>query len=263
MKMKKGLVTLLIVALMIALVGCNSNETTENGEGQGKNTDKRTLTVATSADFPPFETIDTKGEIVGFDIDLIKEIGKELDAEIAFKNMEFNGIIAAIQTGKADLAISGLSVDKERVKKVNFSDSYYETSQTIVVKKDTIGLATMDDVKGLTVGSQLGSSSDDVISTFDGIEVKKYNKVTDAIQDLKNGRIEAVIVEDSIAEAFVQKNDELEIVIPEGLNTEDQPFAIAIPKEDEKLLKEVNTALQAIKDSGKYDELVAKWFTFE
>ena len=151
MKMKKGLITLLIVALMIALVGCNSNETTEKEEGQGENTSKRTLTVGTSADFPPFETIDTKGEIVGFDIDLVKEIGKELDAEIVLENTEFSGLVAAVQTGKIDLAISGMSVDKERAKKVNFSDPYYEAYQTLVVKSDSEGIKNMDELTGKIV----------------------------------------------------------------------------------------------------------------
>lgn len=259
MKMKKRLITLLIVALMIALVGCNSNTATEKEEGQGENTQKRTLTVGTSADFPPFETIDTQGEIVGFDIDLVKEIGKELDAEIVLQNTEFSGLVAAVQTGKIDLAISGMSVDEERAKKVNFSDPYYEAYQTLVVKSDSEDIKNMDQLKGKVVGSQLGTTSDDVIMTFDEIEVKKYNKATDAIQDLKNGRINAVIIEDSIASEFVAKNSELKVVTPEGLNTETVPFAMALPKDSDDLLKEVNAALQSIKESGKYDELLSKW----
>jgi polar amino acid transport system substrate-binding protein len=267
--MKKGLMVLLIFVLIFGLIGCSSEapEETEEQEQAGEQTEEQeeveTLKVGTSADFPPFENhevIDGEDTIVGFDIDLINEIGKEIGVEIEIEDMDFNGLVAAVQSEKIDMAIAGMAPDEERKEKVDFSDPYYYASQTILVKEDAEELTNMDQLKGKQVGSQLGTTSDDVISEFEGVEVKKFNKVNDAVLDLKNGRLDAVILEDSIADAYVEKNPELKVVVPEGLNEGEDPFAIALPKGNEELLNKVNDALQKIKDSGKYDELISKWF---
>ena len=254
MNMKKGFIILLAIGLIFAVVGCNDSGDVSSA------LDKDTLIVGTSADFPPFENVDENGDIVGFDIDLIQEIGKELGKEIKIENMDFNGIVGAVQTDKVDIAISGITADEERGKKVNFSDPYYESSQAILVREDDEGSNSMDDLSGKLVGSQLGSTSDDVIMEYEDIENKKYNKANDAVLDLTNGRLDAVIIEHSIAQAFVDNNEGIKVIVPEGLNTEKELLAIALPKDDEELLNKVNEALASIKDSGKYDELFNKWF---
>lgn len=260
--MKKGIFIVFILLLLVAFVGCSNNEGQEQGEnGDTPKEAKETLVVGTSPDFPPFENIDENGEIVGFDIDLINEIAKEMDREVELKSMDFNGIVTAVQTGKIDLGISGLTANDERKEKVGFSEPYYYASQALLVKEEDKSIESMDALKGEVVGSQLGSTSDDVIMEFKEIEAKQYNKVTDAVLDLKNGRIKAVIVEDSIAKAFDEKNEDVSMIVPENLNEEEEPFAIAVPKEEEELLKEINEALASIRESGKYDELFEKWFS--
>lgn len=271
--MKKGLLTLFILVLMVGLVGCSGGEEqpTEKepatgeeqvAEGQEEtDASNGTLTVATSADFPPFEYIeivDGKDQIVGFDIDLMKEIGKELGKEVKIENMTFDGIVAAVQTGKVDIGISGLNPEPEREEKVNFSDPYYYASQALLVKEEDGDITSMDQLEGKVVGSQIGSTSDQVISEFEGVEVKKYDLVPDAVQDLNNERIDAVVVEDAIAAEMVNEMEGLKVVIPEELKADAQPFGIIMPKEEEELLNDVNTALQNIIDSGKYDELTEK-----
>ena len=263
--MKKGMFTLLIIVLMIAFVGCNSAQGTEGqGEESQQSQGKDTLVVGTSADFPPFEShevVEGKDMIVGFDIDLLNEIAKELDVDIKIEDIDFNGLVAAVQTGKIDMAISGMTPKPDRLEKVDFSDSYFKASQALLVKKGIAkDIDSMDRLKGKIVASQLGTTSDDVISSFEGIEVKKYNRTNDAVLDLNNGRVEAVIIEDTIAKAYVDKNPGIESVIPEDLNEEEEPFAIALPKGEKELLDKINGALKNIKDSGKYDELVEKWF---
>jgi polar amino acid transport system substrate-binding protein len=218
--------------------------------------------VATSADFPPFEYIeivDGKDKIIGFDAELIQEIGKELGRDVQIENMTFDGIVAAVQTGKVDVAISGINPTPDREKKVNFSDPYYYASQTLLIKKDTQEITNMDQLKGKTVGSQIGSTSDQVISKFKDVNVKKYDLVNDAILDLNNGRIDAVVLEDSIASTFAKRNQDLKVVVPEELKVDAQPFGIVMSKKEENLLRDINTALQKIIDSGKYDELVKKY----
>ncbi|RBP46861.1 basic amino acid ABC transporter substrate-binding protein [Garciella nitratireducens] len=268
MKIKKSILSLLIFIFMIGVIGCSNGseiskeENLKQKKGEGMQSSQEVLKVATSPDFPPFEYIeivDGKDKIVGFDAELIQEIGKELGKEVQMENMTFDGIVAAVQTGKVDMAISGMNPSPDREKKVNFSDPYYYASQTLLVKKDIKDIKNMEALKGKTIGSQIGSTSDQVISQFKGINVKKYNLVNDAILDLNNDRIDAVILEDSIASEFAKQNQELKVIVPEELKLDAEPFGIVISKEREQLLKDVNQALEQVIDSGKYDALVEKY----
>ncbi len=274
MKLKKGFFTLLILIFMVTPIGCSGNQTSKEDE-KAKETltqeqttqqepkgNAKNLIVATSADFPPFEyheIIAEKDAITGFDIELIQEIGKELGMKVKIEDMSFDGVISSVETGKADLGISGISYTEERTEKVDFSDPYYYSAQTILIKKDAEEITTMGQLKGKVVGSQLATTSDDVISSFEGVRVKKYDKVNDAILDLNNGRIDAVIVEDAIATEFAKDYQELKVVVPKGLNTEKVPMAIAFPKGQEELVKDVNEVLQTLKDSGKLNKLIEKY----
>ena len=166
--------------------------------------------------------------------------------------MDFNGLVTTVQSDKIDLAIAGMTPDDDRREKVDFSDPYFYASQTILVKEEVKDeYASMDDMVGKIVGSQLGTTSDDVISEFEGVEVKKYNKVNDAVLDLNNGRLDAVILEDSIADAYVERNPGLVVIVPEGLNEGEEPFAIALAKGQDELLNDINQALQKIKTPVK------------
>lgn len=248
--MKKGLILLLTFLLVFSMAGCAT-----------KSTD--TLKVGTSADFPPFENIevvDGKEEIVGFDVDLMKEIAKELNIQVEFENITFNGLVDSVKTNKIDIAISGMNPDPDRLEKVNFSDPYYYASQTILVKSDTEDIEEIEQLIGKTIGSQLGSTSDDAISEYEaeGVEVKKYDLVTDAVQDLKNGRIYGVVVEDAIAGELVNRNEGIKMVVPEEFKVDSEPFGIVVSKENNELLEKINKALKSIIDSGKYDELLKK-----
>lgn len=272
--MKKGLMVLLIFVLIFGLIGCSTEapeETEEQEEQTGEETEEQadeeqeieTLKVGTSADFPPFESmdiVDGKDVIVGFDIDLVNEIAKELNMEVEVENITFDGLVDAVKTNKINMAISGMNPTPDRLEKVNFSDPYYYASQTILVKEDAEDIVKMEELNGKIVGSQLGSTSDDVISEYedDGVEVKKYDLVPDAVQDLKNGRIDGVIVEDAVAGELVNEIEGIKVVIPEEFKVDAEPFGIVLSKENEELLEKVNNALKSIIDSGKYDELLKK-----
>lgn len=256
--MKKLLMVLLAFMLVFTLIGCSTEADDDAGQENGV-----TLKVGTSADFPPFEYIeivDGEDVIAGFDIDLMKEIGKELNMEVEFENITFDGLVDAVNTNKIDLAISGMNPTPKRLKKVNFSDAYYYASQTLLVKDDAEDITTVEQLDGKIIGSQLGSTSDDVISEYeaDGVEVKKYDLVPDAVQDLKNGRIDGVIVEDAIAGEMVNQIDGIKMVVPEEFKVDAEPFGIVLSKENEDLLEKVNAALKSIIESGKYDELLKK-----
>lgn len=224
--------------------------------------DKGTIVMGTSPDYPPYENIDAKhnGEIVGLDIDIAKYIAAQLGYKLEFAPMDFNGLIAALQTGRVDFVMSAMSVTEERKQNVDFSSTYYIARNTIVSKKNT-PFKTEKDLEGKTVGTQLGSTQDIYAETLQGVELKKLNRIPDLIQELKMGRIDAVIVEDAVAIEMTSANPELmQSFLP--LSSEENGYAIAFPK-GSTLVESFNGVLEEMKASGEIDKIVDKWFAEE
>jgi len=219
------------------------------------------LVVAVSGDMPPFEfhiTDQGQDQIVGFDIDLIHMVSQELGKTIEIKDMDFNAIIPSLHSGRADLAISSMTPTEERMKSVAFSDAYYG-AVVGVLSKDMTGEISADNLVGKRIGVQLGSSHEFVLKQIkaDGhdFEIVSLNKLGELVQDLKVGRIQAVIMEVVTAEKFIEANPEISL---SNLKGYDVGFAIALPKES-KWLDPVNAALKKLKESGKIAPLVEKW----
>ncbi|WP_293720510.1 basic amino acid ABC transporter substrate-binding protein [uncultured Cetobacterium sp.] len=215
------------------------------------------LYVGTDAtEFPPFEYIEN-GEIKGFDIDLIKEIGKILNKEIVLKNIQFDGLIPALQTGKLDVIIAGMTVTAEREKNINFSNPYYTSKQLLIVNKNST-LSTLESLKGHKVGVVLGCTGD-VIATEMGnsITLYRYNTTSESIMALNANKIDAVILDSEPAKNFVKNNSNLKYIDNE-LAKED--YAIAVGKQNLTLVKNINTALETLKSNGTFKKLNKKYF---
>lgn len=215
------------------------------------------LYVGTDAtEFPPFEYIEN-GEIKGFDIDLIKEIGKILNKEIVLKNIQFDGLIPALQTGKLDAIIAGMTVTAERKKNINFSNPYYTSKQLLIVNKNST-LSTLESLKGHKVGVVLGCTGD-VIATEMGnsITLYRYNTTSESIMALNANKIDAVILDSEPAKNFVKNNSNLKYIDNE-LAKED--YAIAVGKQNLTLVKNINTALETLKSNGTFEKLNKKYF---
>lgn len=215
------------------------------------------LYVGTDAtEFPPFEYIEN-GEIKGFDIDLIKEIGKILNKEIVLKNIQFDGLIPALQTGKLDVIIAGMTVTAEREKNINFSNPYYTSKQLLIVNKNST-LSTLESLKGHKVGVVLGCTGD-VIATEMGnsITLYRYNTTSESIMALNANKIDAVILDSEPAKNFVKNNSNLKYIDNE-LAKED--YAIAVGKQNLTLVKNINTALETLKSNGTFEKLNKKYF---
>ncbi len=215
------------------------------------------LYVGTDAtEFPPFEYIEN-GEIKGFDIDLIKEIGKILNKEIVLKNIQFDGLIPALQTGKLDAIIAGMTVTAEREKNINFSNPYYTSKQLLIVNKNST-LSTLESLKGHKVGVVLGCTGD-VIATEMGnsITLYRYNTTSESIMALNANKIDAVILDSEPAKNFVKNNSNLKYIDNE-LAKED--YAIAVGKQNLTLVKNINTALETLKSNGTFEKLNKKYF---
>jgi len=230
--------------------------------GSGGNTaaeQDKTLTMATSADYPPYEFIRTEGgseEIVGFDIDIARAIAEELGYEVEITNIDFNGLIPALQAGRADFVMAGMTPTEERKQNVDFSSVYYEARNTIVTRQGS-GLNTADSLAGKKVGVQLGSIQEGVAKEIQGANVVPLNRINEIIQELKAGRIDAAIIEDTVAAGYIEANPDLEfnVIANEG----EAGSAIAFPK-GSPLRDEFEPVLQQMIESGEINDLVNKWF---
>lgn len=217
------------------------------------------LTMVTSADYPPYEFRNTatgKNEIIGFDVDIAKRISQELGFQLEIKDTDFNGLIPALQANRADFVMAGMTPTPERQKNVDFSDTYYEAKNTIVAKKGS-NLQKPEDLAGKKVGVQLGSIQEKEAKKFKDVKISSLNKTSEIIQEIKAYRINAAIIEDTIAKGFIANNPDLEFnTIP---NTEASGSAIAFPK-GSKRVEDFNRVLKQMKESGELEALVKKWF---
>ncbi|WP_442950972.1 ABC transporter substrate-binding protein/permease [Paenibacillus sp. GSMTC-2017] len=224
--------------------------------------EKGTIVMGTSPDYPPYENVDAKnnGEIVGLDIDIAKHIATKLGYKLEISSMDFNGLIASLQTERVDFVMSAMSVTEERKQNVDFSSSYYVARNTIVSKKSE-PLETESSLNGKVVGTQLGSTQDLYAETLTGVELKKLNRIPDLIQELKTGRIHAVIVEDAVAVEMIAANPDLVMNFVPASNVEDG-YAIAFPKGSAHV-EAFNGVLEEMKKNGELDAIVGKWFKEE
>ena len=225
--------------------------------------ESKVLVMATSADYPPYEFYDTAsggGEPIGFDIDIAKALTEKLGYTLEIEDMDFSGIIPALQGERVDFAMSGMTPTEERKQSVDFSQTYYDAQNTIVSAKDS-GLATYEDLAGKTVGVQLGSIQEgeakEKAETVAGIVIEPRNKISELTQEIKAGRLDAAIIEDTVAKGYVQNNPDLEFstVPTEG----ESGSAIAFPK-GSPIAAEFDQALTELKASGELDVLIKTWF---
>lgn len=255
MNFKKLVSVLLVAACVLAVTACGSKK--EDGDGEEKKDDNK-LVMATNAEFPPYEYREGD-DIVGIDADMAAAVAEELGMELEIEDMAFDSIIPAIQSGKADIGVAGMTVDPDRLENVNFSDTYAQASQVIIVKADS-EIAGPDDLEGKTIGVQLGTTGDIYASDIKDSTVEQYNKGFEAVQALTQGKIDAVVIDGEPAKEFVKEAEGLKI-LDEPLTEEE--YAIAIAKDNEELLEKVNKALASLKESGKLDEIVGKYITAE
>ena len=230
----------------------------ETPEGTDKS--KGTLVMATNAAFEPYEYVEG-GKIVGIDADLALAISDILGMELEIEDMEFDSIITAVSSGKADIGMAGMTVTEDRLKSINFSDSYTTSTQVIVVrngeKTDSTGksfVESVDDLANATIGVQLGTTGDIYVSDeFPDATIQQFNKGADAIQSLKQGKVDCVVIDKLPAESFVNLNKDLSILDEEFTN---EDYAIAIAKGNDELLADINAALAELKENGTMQKII-------
>jgi len=249
MKKMIGLVSLVFVA---ALSACTSNT--------------ETLVVLTSSGYAPYEMVDTSGKLTGFDIELMEAIAEEMGLEIVWKDVDFDGIVASLQSGKAEIAIAGLTPTDERRELVDFSDYYYqltsEVSNVFLFAGGNEDILHLEDFAGLVIGAQIGTVQATYLESIKeeyGFTVDLRATNTMIVEEIKAGRIDALMVEEDIANSIIKMSTALHKVVIESNFDMDNGNAIAFAK-GSNYVKEVNAALLVLKENGELDRLITKWF---
>ncbi len=256
-KYAKILSLALAVMLAVALfAGCSDNEGTPSANPSAATTNG-TLTMATEAGFPPYEFYEGE-KIVGIDAEIAAAIANKLGMELVIDDMDFDSTITAVQTGKADIAMAGMTVTEERKQSVNFSNSYATGVQVVLVTEGS-SVATLDDLEGKQIGVQQNTTGDIYATDDYGDEsIQRFARYADAVSALTTGKLDAIIMDNEPAKSFVAANDGLKILDTEYA-VED--YAIAIAKENTDLLEKVNNALKELTDDGTIANIVATYIS--
>ena len=270
----KKLLSLILALVMMLSVGmlasCDSgnksgNDATDtaastDGSAANEGEAKKTLVMATNATFPPYEFYDGES-IVGIDAEIAQAIADKLGMELKIEDMEFNSIINAVQNGSVDFGMAGMTVTEDRLKSVDFSDSYATGVQVVIVKEDS-DIASVDDLTGKKIGGQLSTTGDIYASDtpdnggFGEENVEKYSKGADAVIALTQGKVDAVIIDNEPAKEFVKANEGLKILETEFVS---EDYAIAFAKNNTELKDKVNTALNQLIKDGTVQKIIDKY----
>lgn len=254
MNFKKILFVGVTFLTTMGLVACSSSN---DSLAAIKKKDK--IVVATSPDYAPFEfqtLVDGKNKVVGADMDLAQAIADELGVKLEVSTMSFDNVLTSLQTGKADIAISGLAVTKEREKNFDFSDSYYDTKISLLVRKaDLDKYTSLDRFDGVKIAAQKGSIPETMVKE----QLPKANLISltnmgEAINELKNAQVEAVNVDEPVALSYVAQNDDLAIAKVALKTTDGDANAVALKKGNTELKDAVNKAIKKVRAENKYEE---------
>ncbi len=218
------------------------------------------IVVASDCTWPPMEYLDENKNIIGFGPDLVKEIAKVAGFEVEIKNTAWDGIFAGLAAGNYQAISSSVTITEERKATMDFSEPYVNAGQVLVVRKDTAGVSSLADLKGKKAGAQIGTTGAIEIGKVKGVELKTYDEVGLAFEDLANGNISGVVADSPISANFALQNpkfkDKLMIV---GKPFTDEWLGFAFKKGDTATQKLFNDGLAKVKASGKLDELAKKW----
>ena len=283
--MKKITALLLGTAMVLSLAACGgtpttSSETTSSStEGasssEAASTSEATaeaaatevttvepgkLTMSTNAAFPPYEMTDDNGNIVGIDVDVANAIAEKLGLELQVDDMDFDAALLAVQNGKSDIVMAGVTVTEDRQLVMDFTNSYATGIQVVIVPEDS-DIASLDDMSGKLIGVQRGTTGDIYCSDDFGEEnVIKYDDGLTAVQALNNGQVDCVVIDNAPAQEFVEANPGLKILDTEYAN---EDYAIGVAKGNTAMLDAVNGALAELKADGTLQSIVDQYISAE
>ena len=221
--------------------------------------EKKTIYVGTNAEFKPYEYLEGD-KIVGFDIELMEAMGKEMGYEIKWNNMTFDGLLPALQSKKIDVIIAGMTATPERKKFVNFSDPYFVSSQMIIVNTNdekSKDITSYESLPNHSVGVVLGYTGDVAVSKLENVDVQRFNGASEAIMSLKAKKVQAVVIDSEPAKNYVKNNKGLKLISTDIAKEE---YSIAVSKENKKLAEDINSAYKELVNDGTFEKLITKYF---
>ena len=226
---------ILVLVLVFSIVGCSAgdgSDASKDSEGKsGIDTMKRIedndkIIWGTNAAFAPFEMREGE-DVIGIDADIAQMIADELGVELVVEDMEFDSLMAALQSGKIDFIAAGFTVKPDREKQVTFTDTYFKAVQAVILQDSNDDIKSLDDLEGKKIGVQNGTTGDFEAEDIEGAEVIKFNNGIEAALDLKNGNIDAIIIDNLPAQMLIENNADLKILELDGA-FEDEEYAMEI-----------------------------------
>lgn len=251
------LVVLMALGLLLGVAGCGGG-----GEDAAKEESALVINAGSDAVYAPFEYQGDSGEVEGFDAELIKAIGEAVGIEVNVKHVDWDGLFPALQAGDINAVISAMTITDERKEVVDFSDPYFESGQIIAVKADS-KIATLQELAGKPVGVQQNTTGQYAMEKVEGVnvdDIKKYPTAPDALMNLQNGLVEAVVADAPVVLNYITTNPDCGLKTITSNDFEKEYYGIAINKGDEELLAKINEGLAKIKEDGTYDEIYKKYF---
>lgn len=248
---------MMLVLAVTALAGCGSNSAQKE--------ESKKIVVGLDDSFPPMGFKDEKNEIVGFDIDLAKEVAKRLGREVEFKAIDWNSKEAELKSGRVDILWNGLDITDKRKENMLFSEPYMDNRQIVFVAKNgKLSVASEADLAGKTIGTQSGGTTEEYFENKPELkssmkEVKYYPDYINAFMDLENGRLDAVVGDEIIGRYYISKHPDEIQAIDTVIGTVSQ-FGIAFRKDDQKLRDEVQKVFDEMKADGTVAKISEKWF---
>ena len=278
--MKKLLSVLLAAGMVFSVTACGassqSTASTDNGTAEAASAETASaetasgefttvtdgvLTMSTNAAFPPYEMTTDSGDFEGIDVEIAGAIADKLGLELQIDDMDFDAALLAVQQGKSDMVMAGVTVTDERKAVMNFPDSYANGIQSVIVPEDS-DIASIDDMEGKLIGTQAGTTGYIYCSDtpenggFGEDNVIAYDNGITAVQALMNGQVDCVVIDNAPAQEFVKANPGLKILDTEYAN---EDYAIGVNKDNTALLDAINGALAELKADGTVDAIVAKY----
>src|SRR6056297_608376 len=278
---KKIISIILVVIMMLTFVGCSQSSGGEpnqepNQEAEGeteepeepkeetkldKIKEKGVIVLGTAADYPPYEfhkEINGEDHIVGFDIEIAKAFAEDLGVELEIKDMKFEGLIAALVADNIDFIVAGMVPKPERAEVVDFSMPYYQAEQSILIKAEDVDTyKAPEDFEGVVVGAQKATVQEEIVlNQIPGSEYKGLSKITNLVLELKNDKIEAIVLVKPVADAYANQNEDL--IVPEISFGTEEGVAAAVNKGNSELLAELNKTLENLIETGTLDTFISE-----
>ena len=250
------IMSMLMAVMMVAGCGGGDKKAADNKLAQAP----KVLRVGTEPTFAPFEfQKEGSKDFDGFDMDLIRAIGKQLNMKVEIQNMGFDALIPALNAGNIDVAASGMSITPDRQKAVDMSDPYYVSGLVVVVNNDNSAVNSVNDLNNKSIAVQIGTTGADRAAKVPGAKVKNFNTNSEVFLELKNKGVDAVIIDKPVAEYYLAQGGGKESAKIVGDSMEAESYGLSL-KKNSPLTKEINKAMLDLKKNGEYDKIYEKWF---